>query len=348
MLRGIHNIVPIAILIFHCGCYASGYEVLSENPFSRLEQGYSVYLDAGWSKAEAARLLKVFESVSPYPTVTGQSADLQFSRWALSPAAIEKGIQIETKESLKLVTVSKNIFAVEGKNEAAVEEVVAPNAPLTLAIIEFLTDNGRDRATIELILQKRYGIDVPAAGTAAAGERRYSTFENADLMLIISVLETFPEVLRRTPQLQYIVRRIDDDENRGKSTAIIGGGRIEFAESTFNRGNVQDARRVVAHEKTHFLWHYVFSPQLRADWTKLGGWYQDMRSESGWSTTQARSTFVSTYAYEMNPNEDMAESLAYYLVYPEVFRSRYPAKYEFIRDRIMLIYGKRYATEPVM
>ena len=41
------------------------------------------------------------------------------------------------------------------------------------------------------------------------------------------------------------------------------------------------------------------------------------------------------YAHEENPNEDMAESIAYFLMNPDKLRSRAPAKYEFIRDRIM-------------
>ena len=66
---------------------------------------------------------------------------------------------------------------------------------------------------------------------------RYSDFENGDLMLIISVLEEFPQALHKIPQLKYIVRRIDT-ENRGISSARPGRGSIEFAESIFLRGSL--------------------------------------------------------------------------------------------------------------
>lgn len=49
------------------------------------------------------------------------------------------------------------------------------------------------------------------------------------------------------------------------------------------------------------------------------------------TTTQ----FVSTYAAVKNPNEDMAESIAYFITNPDLLRSRALPKYEFIRDYVM-------------
>ena len=68
-------------------------------------------------------------------------------------------------------------------------------------------------------------------------------------------------------------------DKKGISYARTGRGYIEFAESIFRRGNSFRARHVIAHEKAHFLWTYVFNGEIRADWTKLGGWYQDSTSE---------------------------------------------------------------------
>ena len=54
------------------------------------------------------------------------------------------------------------------------------------------------------------------------------------------------------------------------------------------------------------------------------------RDLEGWSTTK-QTEFVSAYAHGHNPNEDMAESISYYIVNPDKLRSRSPAKYEFIQ-----------------
>ena len=338
------------------GCYLTHYEIKNKNPILQLQDKYSIHVDSKWTTIEADTLLKILQSIYPNP-------NLHFSTWTLSNHDLENGIKIESKDKLKFVTISKNIFPTEES-----QEVVSPGKDLYYAVVLFITENGTNRSIIELILQKRYGIYVPTQTTTltemVANEttennnstenkkpKRYSNFENDDLMLIISTLEEFPQVLHKIPQLKYIIRRIDKDDNKDKkgiSYARTSRGHIEFAESTFLHGNTNRARHVIAHEKAHFLWAYVFNNELRADWTKLGGWYQDSTSESGWLTTKERSNFVSNYAYTENPNEDMAESIGWYFLFPDRLRSCCPEKYDFIHNRIMLLYGKRWGTSSAM
>ena len=111
-------------------------------------------------------------------------------------------------------------------------------------------------------------------------------------------------------------------------------GYIEFMEEAFRNAADSYIHRLIIHEKAHFLWAHLFDERLRQDWIELGGWYRNDRASSGWSTTN-QTAFVSYYAHDVNPNEDMAESIAHFLVNPDRLRSRAPAKYEFIRDRIM-------------
>jgi hypothetical protein len=100
-------------------------------------------------------------------------------------------------------------------------------------------------------------------------------------------------------------------------------------------------QRLVLREKAHFLWEYIFDKSTQDDWATLGGWFKDPTSGSGWSTTNT-TEFVSAYAHLKNPNEDMAESIAFYITNPEALRSRSLRKFEFIRDRIMK--GTRYIS----
>ncbi len=344
------------IIILQASCYTLPPETSNKYPLLRLQEKYSIYLDSTWSKKDAAALLKVFEAVSPDPL------NPQFSSWNISDAALENGIKIESKDKSKHVTISRDALPPEES-----QEILSPEKRLFYPVVQFITENGTDRSMIELIMQKRYGIDVPSHAalpprTKNNTAKGYSDFENEDLLLIMSVLEEFPQALQKTPQLQYIVRRIDriDDEDRGISSAMISRGYITFAESIFKRGlyghndtphdhfHRNDTRKIIAHEKAHFLWAYVFGHQLKKDWVKLGGWEQDLKSESGWSTTKDRSAFVTDYAYTENPNEDMAESIGYYFVYPDKLRSCCPEKYEFIHNRIMLTYGKRWSPSSPM
>ncbi|MYB02402.1 hypothetical protein F4X90_22405 [Candidatus Poribacteria bacterium] len=351
MTRIISNFVLLAIIILQPSCYISGYQTVNKNPTSQrekkyashlaLEEKYSVYLDATWTTKDAAALLKVFKSMP-------LGLNLQFSRWHISDEDLENGIKIESKDKLKLVTMSRNIFPVEGS-----EEVLSPDKDLHYAVVQYITENGTNRSVIELIMQNRYGIDVPShtalpQRTKNNTPKGYSDFGNDDLMLIMSVLEAFPQALHKTPQLKYIVRRVDMEE-KGISSAMISRGYITFAESIFlrDRYHRHDTRKIIAHEKAHFLWWYVFNDQLKLDWAKLGGWFRDS-SESGWSTTQERSAFVTEYAYTENPDEDMAESIGFYFVYPDKLRSCCPEKYEFIHNRIMLTYSKLYTPSNLM
>ena len=303
MIR-IFLIFLLFIIIFLLSCSTSHYyEIPGSNPMSQLEEKYSVYLDATWTKKHAHALLKVFESMSPH-------LNLQFSRWTITDDGLENDIKIESKDTLKFVTISRDVFPVEDS-----QVVISPGKHLYDAVVQYVTENGTNRTVIELILQERYGIDVPSYAalppeTKNKTTKRFSDFENNDLMLIISVFEEFPQALHKIPRLKYIVRRIDneDDENRGVSHALTSRGYIEFAESIFTRRNFGEfiiTRRIIAHEKAHFLWAYVFNRELKLDWAKLGGWYREGTRESGWSTTKDRSAFVSDYASEKNPNEDM-------------------------------------------
>ena len=58
---------------------------------------------------------------------------------------------------------------------------------------------------------------------------------------------------------------------------------------------------------------------------------------------QNKLNLVSAYAHAKNPDEDMAESISFYIVRPDKLRSRAPAKYEFIKNRIM--HGTRYISK---
>ena len=102
----------------------------------------------------------------------------------------------------------------------------------------------------------------------------------------------------------------------------------------FLQASITGVHRLIIHEKAHFLWEHLFDEQLKADWIELGGWYEDVRSPTGWFTTR-QTEFVSAYGHAINPNEDMAESVSFFVINPDKLKSRAIGKYEFVRDRIM-------------
>ena len=211
---------------------------------------------------------------------------------------------------------------------------------------------------------------------------RFMSFKDEELLAIISMLEEFPKGMLHTPGLDYMVRRLDGTPHpfypQAPAVAWPREGYIEFAESAFKSQGLDYMHRLIVHEKAHFLWEHLFDEQLKRDWIELGGWYRDSEGGSSesedsqdtacqeggsllglldcvgqpsnrpvsrdledWSTTK-QTEFVSAYAHAHNPNEDMAESISDYIVNPDKLRSRSPAKYEFIQNRIM--HGTRYIS----
>lgn len=157
-------------------------------------------------------------------------------------------------------------------------------------------------------------------------------------MQIINIFEEMPAGMHKIPELRFLVRRLDGTPHPlypgAPAVAWPESGYIEFMDIAFLQPSVSGVHRLIIHEKAHFLWAHLFDEQLKADWIELGGWYRDVRSPSGWFTTK-QTEFVSAYAHGVNPNEDMAESIAFFVINPDKLKSRAIGKYEFVRDRIM-------------
>ena len=172
---------------------------------------------------------------------------------------------------------------------------------------------------------------------------RFEPFKPEELIYLISILEEFPEGMRKTEGLKYIIRRKDGMFHplypNAPAVAWPHAEYMEFMEGAFKGANIHYIYRLIVHEKSHFLWAYVFDDQLKQNWITLGEWKQD--DNENWYTEQDIQ-FVSAYAHNYNPDEDMAESISYYIINPDKLRTHAPAKYEFIQQRVM--HGNRYIS----
>ena len=323
----------------------------------RLLQQYSVLLGTEWSDGEAYRLLQTFESIpqlsnDPYREALAQVPP---SLWQLSGQHIENDIEIRIQDGQKIITLSREAFTYADPLLAEIEGVRGRffSKRLHHAVVRYVTDGGRDRDALKRILQERYGvsIDVPdyaelTRHTTGEHAGRFGEFKNEELIALATMFEEYPQGLLTTPGLKYLVRRLDGTPNPrypfAPAIAWVTEGYIEFTELAFKGQGLDYIHRLILHEKAHFLWEHLFDEQLKKDWIELGGWYENPDDTDGWSTTK-QTEFVSAYAHGKNPNEDMAETISYYIVNPDKLRSRSPAKYEFIRDRVM--HGTRYISQ---
>lgn len=223
------------------------------------------------------------------------------------------------------------------------------------ALTNFVTDFGKDDGIVNTILTNRFGCSIQGIdyteltrGITNEDAACFQQFKPSELVSIINMYEEMPEGFHKVSHLNYLIRRQDGHKHPlyPEAAAVawpVDNGYIEFMEKAFDGGNNQDFEtlRLILHEKTHFLWAFVFSDEIKNDWIEIGGWYPDPNAPEGWSTTKDVE-FVTQYAHGKNPNEDMAESVAFYLKDPDKLRSRSIEKYEFIRDRIM--HGVRYIS----
>ncbi len=318
----------------------------------QLMQKYSVLLIGdGWSPRHAALLLRTFDSVPQRHNNYYSSyeiPDIPQSVWVLDSRQIHNDID----RIAHVVFISQEAFTNAESLLAEIEGVRGRffSKRLHHAVVRYVTENGSDRGAIDRILQERYGISVNVPNyteltrnTTSENERSFTQFKKEELLDLISMFEEYPSNMLHTPGLKYLVRRLDGIPHplypNAAATAWTSAGYIEFMESAFKGVNPDSVHRLILHEKAHFLWDYLFDDQLKHDWIELGGWF---KKGEKWFTKQ-QVEFVSAYAHGENPNEDMAESISFYIKRPGKLRSRSPAKYEFIQNRIM--HGTRYISK---
>ena len=314
---------------------------------SYLRDKYNVVLlddEAPWSTETSSRFLELYESLPSEVTNEIKSV------WTLTRKHLQNDISFTLKEGVYYVTVS--IDAVENMTpRVAVADGVTGkyfSNRFYNALVRFVTDNGTDAEKCERILNENFAtsFNVPDYSALTAGitnedASQFQEFLPEEKLLILTMFEEMPTGMHKMPELKYLVRR-----KTGQSHPLYPSAAavtwttaeqpyIEFMDSTFDGSSgYYNTKRLIIHEKTHMYWQYYFSDALKAKWCEIGGWYRNGNDADGWSTTK-QTEFVSAYAHAHNPDEDMAESVATYVIDPALLMSRSPSKYEFIKQYIM-------------
>ena len=311
-----------------------------------LARRYKVYLSPEWDADKAYLLLQALQDMSQYSSAWRQNP----SYWILSDAHVAQDIDLGPEVeggSLRTITIASEAFTYAHPFVAKIDGVQGRyfSKRLWRAVLRFATyipGIGIQHRAIDHMLQRNYGVTVHVPDYEALTEEpayKFVNFTYQEIIGIIVMLEEYPSGMHVTQGLKYLIRRAPDPFVEYAARANTGAGYIEFTDEAFIDGITHDTQRIILHEKAHFLWSYLFEEQLKADWIELGEWYYE---DGRWLTTN-QTEFVSDYAHGENPNEDMAESIAYYIVTPDKLRSRSPAKYAFIQNRIM--HGTRYISQ---
>ncbi|PQJ74758.1 T9SS type A sorting domain-containing protein [Polaribacter gangjinensis] len=319
-----------------------------------------------WTNEDAYRLYKMFSNLPYHKFGEGSTLDYITGTnirgvFYLSKDEIYEDISIEKKEGIPHATVSQSAFTYAEPQIVKIDGIRGKffSKRLYHAVVNFITDFANNEEVLNWLARERFGIQFlkPSDFSGAFQEENgtfmgddksnFQEFYKTEKLEILAMFEELPEGFHKQEGLQYLARRIDGQDHpdpayrEAAAIAWTGLKTIEFMSKAFISGNLSDVRRLILHEKAHFLWEYTFDDKTKDDWAEIGGWFQDPTSASGWSTYNT-TEFVSAYAHSKNPNEDMAESIAIYLTNPDRLINVSQKKYEFIRDRIM--HGTRYIS----
>lgn len=328
-------------------------DVVDDSSANQLQHEFNILLSdeegfATWTQEHAYRVLETMKSIPQDTRDYEEPQSITASKWKLTSDYIEDDILISSTNGVKEVTISEAAFVNASPKLAKVEgkRGLYYSQRLHHALVRYVTDNGSNKEAYEKILTERYGVTTQVPDHTALTQEttggepasRFQDFHADEIVQIINMFEEMPKGVHSLPELKYLVRRLDGQQHPlyPEAPAVAWpwatDGYIEFMESAFKTSSVEHMHRLIIHEKAHFLWENQFDQQLKDDWIDLGGWYQD--AEGNWATTK-QTEFVSAYAHAVNPNEDMAESISYFVINPDALRSRALGKYEFVRDRIM-------------
>ena len=311
-----------------------------------------------WSDEDSYRLYETFNSILLSHFGEGQTVDFGTGKnvkaiFYLTTNEQYKDITIEERNGIKYITISQAAFTYADPQIVTLDGIKGKyfSKRLYNAIVNYLTDFGSNNAVVDQIAMNHFGIrfmkpDQETQNLMGEDASDFQEFFPEEKIDILSMFEEMPDGFHKIDGLKYLVRRINGQVNpkypSAPAIAWKNSNTIEFMSLAFNQTQIDYVRRLILHEKTHFLWAYTFDDQTKNDWATLGGWFIDPTSPSGWSTYNT-TEFVSAYGHQKNPDEDMAESVADYITNPGILMSRSMRKYEFIRDRIM--HGTRYKAQ---
>jgi hypothetical protein len=326
-----------------------------------------------WSKEDSYRLYKMFSSLPFNENGEGNKVDFSTGEgvrgvFYLTDDEQYKDLTILIDGDLVNATISQSAFTYATPLVVTVDGIKGKfySKRLYHVVVNYVTNFASNDEMVDWIADGSFGFRFmkPNQETETLmGEdsSNFQEFHDDEKMEILAMFEELPEGFHKQKGLKYMVRRINGQDHPKYKTAagIAWTGNadyledndtvndskmfvIEWMEKAFNSGNIGDLHRLILHEKAHFLWEYTFGDKLRDDWADIGGWFKDPTTASGWSTYNTTES-VSAYAHLKNPNEDMAESIAFYITNPDKLLNVSVKKYEFIRDRVM--HGTRYVAQ---
>lgn len=328
---------------------------VSQNSAAQLvSEKYNLILEdqsnVSWSYDLASKLLRALDSL-PHQRLE------KTARISLTSRELLNDIHFESTDGHYNIKLSLAAFAYASERMVKLNGVRGKffSRRLFNALVHFYTNNGKNSRAVAKILNDKFGITTTVNNYVALTATRepashFQDFKPNELVKIINAFAEMPEGFYQIQGLRYLLRRLDGHPHPLYPNAAavawprgsLSNSYIEFMDTAFISQTESDTHRLILHEKAHFLWENIFTQELKNDWIEVGQWWENPKTKSGWSTRDTTS-FVSAYAHDKNPNEDMAESIAAYILNPDILLSRSKKKFRFIEERVMN--GYRYVSQ---
>ena len=269
------------------------------------------------------------------------------TRFLIENRRYKCGIDVYFDKGVKYVSLSVDVFKYPSKRVSYRRDgrKALFSKKLEKALLCLLTDFGENKKRVDAFLQNRFSIYLGTRNhLSLTGEKAtaYKSFTPRERMILLHTLMDLSLLMKGRPSWTlYLLRRentFKDSHLFHSSTArshILSRhkGYIEFTDEAFT-GPISHSKTIFIHEIMHFFVENIWRRETLKEWANLGSWYRDRYDMDQWSTKEERA-FVSPYAFEMNPTEDLVESLAHYVVFPSYFKFIAPHKYRFVQNNLM-------------
>jgi hypothetical protein len=198
-------------------------------------------------------------------------------------------LTINNTGTVPYATVSQSAFTYANPQIVTIDGIRGKfySKRLYHVVVKFITDFANNEEVLNWLARERFGIQFmkPNQETEdlmSEDQSNFQEFFKSEKLEILAMFEELPEGFHKQEGLKYLVRRINGQNHPEYTTAAAlawaGLETIEFMSKAFSGGNINDSRRLILHEKAHFLWAYTFDDSLKNDWADLGGWFEDPTS----------------------------------------------------------------------
>lgn len=293
---------------------------------ARLANQYQIYLadgDAKWDDATSSMLLEMLRRL---PQTQFGWGDAKPWRVVLTNDSPSGDFEVTGFQSIRIARAAfiRSNPTLQSSPVGNADRVFYSNRLFGAVLKIFFNQDFLIKEAIE----SRYGIKL---GYSEPRDE-FQDFTIDEMQFIATVLEDLPSGYRGIPGLEQLVRRktgmTNPTQPEAPAIAQFEQGYIEFMDRAFASGSADYTQRLVAHEMTHFLWEKILTSETKSQFNKLSGWYEAGKEVWRHKTT---TNFVSVHA-TIDPLEDFAETVAYYIYLPDAVRSAAPEKYDFIKN----------------